>query len=423
MPDVKPRMPSWADEEEAAPDLPPPIVLEAGEVLDKYKLVRPLAAGGMAHVWVAKNLATGAELALKVLLEDAPQLPEASARFRREAHAASRLRHRAIVRVFDLVEVPGAMVIVMELLHGETLGARLDREGKLDVADAAEVLLPILSALSHAHQVGIVHRDLKPDNIFLAREPDGEIIPKLLDFGISKLERASLPVITTDGNPLGTPGYMSPEQVRGAGDATPASDVFTMGTLLHRTLSGKNPFADESYHSVVAAILERDAPAIPGLPGPVHDVLERCLAKEPGDRYANAGELKRALESALLDANVPFDPPSQRVSLPRSSPGVPPSRAAGDASPARAEATNASAPPASLPAPVQSTAIVRGVLAVVALAAVLVVAYVASRRPGGPPDPGGSARDQPAPSASTAPGSVTPTPPPRASSMLENPGH
>ena len=156
----------------------------------------------MAQLWVATNEATGAEVCVKILVPDASD-DESVERFRREAYAAARLSHRAIVRIFDLVELgangetttsgkPAALAIVMELLHGETLGDCLMKKGKLPLDEAIDLALPFLSALAHAHRAGVVHRDLKPDNIFLATDPDGHVIPKVLDFGVSKMRRRAI---------------------------------------------------------------------------------------------------------------------------------------------------------------------------------------------------------------------------------------
>jgi serine/threonine protein kinase len=282
---------------------PPTIQLEAGTlVAGKYRLVRPAGFGGMAAIWVARNEATGAEVAVKLLLADRATSREAFERFRREAHAAAQLSHRAIVRVFDLLELadaPGSLAMVMELLHGRTLMDAMEDKKKFTVEETLEVMMPVLSGLSHAHRAGIVHRDLKPENIFLAVDPDEHVTPKILDFGISKLTNAQAPTITTDGALLGTPGYMSPEQARGAIDADARSDVFTIGILMYEMLSGHNPFSSGSYHSVVAAILERDPDPLTDIPQRLWAVIERTLAKKPADRYANAQDVAVAIRGAV----------------------------------------------------------------------------------------------------------------------------
>jgi serine/threonine-protein kinase len=284
----------------------------------KYRLVRPAGFGGMGAVWVAKNEATGAEVALKVLrAEDAPS-EEAAARFRREAHAAAKLSHRGIIRVFDLVELEGehqgSLVMVMELLRGETLADLFDKRPKLEIGEAVEIAMGLLSALAHAHAQGIVHRDLKPENIFLSVDPDGHTTPKILDFGISKLNAPEAPKITGDGALLGTPSYMSPEQARGSSDIDARSDVFTMGILLYEMVSGRNPFASGSYHSVVAAILEREVEPLMGIPLPLWDVIVKALKKKAEERFQTAAELASALREAT----------GVRGSFPGMNPSTPP---------------------------------------------------------------------------------------------------
>src|SRR5262249_44503645 len=144
-----------------------------------------------------------------------------------------------IVRVFDLVELDkeqGSLLMVMELLRGHTLAAKIHQQTRLSVEETLDISLPILSALEHAHGVGLVHRDLKPENIFLAIEPDGQVLPKLLDFGISKAREPLDSVITHDGELVGTPCYMSPEQATGRANVDARSDIFSAGILLYEML-------------------------------------------------------------------------------------------------------------------------------------------------------------------------------------------
>ena len=296
---------------------PQSLVLTEGTLLaQKYRLARRAGFGGMAQLWVATNEATCAEVCIKIFVPDESD-DDAVERFRREAYAAARLSHRAIVRIFDLVELgpsgdvikgakPAALAIVMELLHGETLGDFLMKKGKLPLDEAIDLTLPFLSALAHAHRAGVVHRDLKPDNIFLSTDPDGHVIPKVLDFGVSKLfggkelgaRSADARPLTFDGVMLGTPSYMSPEQARGGRNIDARSDVFSAGILFYMMLAGRNPFESESFHSVIAAVLEREAPRPPGVPDPLWEVIEKAMAKDAALRYADATELGIALRRA-----------------------------------------------------------------------------------------------------------------------------
>jgi serine/threonine protein kinase len=306
----------------AAASVSAPLDLRANEVLaGKYLLVRPLGAGGMGQVWAARNLATQAEVAAKVLLPERVVVGDALERFRREAQATASLWHRGIVRAFDLVELDpekGSLLLVMELLHGQTLAQRLEQAGRLTVAETLGVLVPILSALDHAHRVGVVHRDLKPDNVFLAMDPDGEIIPKLVDFGISKMRHAST-VITARGALIGTPYYMSPEQAR-AETVDGRSDVFAVGILLYECLSGAPPFGGQTLNDIVRAVLETEPPPLPAqsdLPSGLRAVIARALAKRPDERYATAAELADAIVAAV--------PAAAAVARPTSAPPGPPS--------------------------------------------------------------------------------------------------
>ena len=272
--------------------------LKVGSVLaGKYRLDRALGFGGMGAVWVARNAMTGGDVALKVLHEEVEN-EEALERFRREANLAARLSHRGIVRVFDLVELhEGTLVMVMELLRGETLASRLDQYTTVPVDTAIGIILAIASALAHAHEAGIVHRDLKPENVFLCVEPDGAVEPKILDFGISKMTGPTLTKLTTDGTLLGTPGYMSPEQTRG--DPVDArSDVFAMAILLYEMISGVNPFYGTSYNAVIAAILERDPEPLAQVSPEVWKVIDKAFSKKRNSRHASAMDFANALRNA-----------------------------------------------------------------------------------------------------------------------------
>ncbi len=303
----------------------------------KYRLVRPLAAGGMGAVWVACNEATGAEVALKVL-RDGNGSAELVERLRREAHATASLSHRGIVRIYDLIDFgpKGEQVaIVMELLQGETLGDHLSDHGRLSEQDAVAILLPVLSALAHAHGCGVTHRDLKPDNVFLAVDSDAVMTPKILDFGISKQQRGTDgPGITHRGELVGTPSYMSPEQVGGSATVDGRSDLFTIGILLYEMLSGRTPFVGDDIQQILVAIVEAEPEPLPDVTPPMWQVIAKTLRKLPEERFANATELAAALRAAVGLPEAPCSLADTRELgvVPEPSPALRPQRhAAGDA--------------------------------------------------------------------------------------------
>ncbi len=300
----------------------------------KYVLARRIAVGGMGEIWVAKNAATSADVALKVLRGDLDRKLEVEARFRHEAQLGAMLAHRNIVRVFDLLEEPdGSLLLVMELLRGETLRRYLKNHGAISATEAVAIMLPVLSALQHAHEMGIVHRDLKPANILLAVDPDGHVTPKLLDFGIAKIPASG--VKTMFGRVLGTPRYMSPEQIRTDPKIDGRSDIFSAGTLLVEMLTGSSPFLASSPSASLAAVLEQQVDPDPRIDPKLWLVINRALAKRPYERYASASEFAAALRAALSATEADFQdtlkrskpPLEQRPSF---ADGTPPSTARPD---------------------------------------------------------------------------------------------
>jgi serine/threonine-protein kinase len=250
----------------------------------------------MGDVWMAKNLVTGGHVAVKRCREDNPD-GEASARFRHEAQLGAMLSHRGIVRVFDFVEGPGGSpLLVMELLRGESLERRLVARGALPEREAIAIAVAVLAALAHAHDRGVLHRDVTPANVFLAVDPDGHVIPKLVDFGLAKAPSAS--VHTSDGRVLGTPRYMAPERIRGGGDIDARADLFAVGVVLYEMLTGICPFAAGSPAASLAAVLEVVVDPDPRISPPVWIELQRALAKRPYERHATARELSDALAAA-----------------------------------------------------------------------------------------------------------------------------
>jgi len=272
-------------------------------IADKFRLKRRIATGGMGEVWVARNEATQADVALKVLRRgDADRAEELQieARFRHEARLSAMLSHRSIVKVFDLIEAPGGtLVLVMELLRGETLQRYLEKRGPRGSAEAVAIISPILSALGHAHERGIVHRDVTPSNIFLAVDPDGHVTPKLVDFGIAKLEKGEAPVKTIDGRVLGTPRYMAPERIRGAPQIDGRADVFASAVVLYETMTGVSPFAASNPAASLAAVLERHIDPDERIDPKLWMEIQRAMSKRPYERHPSAHELGAALRLAI----------------------------------------------------------------------------------------------------------------------------
>jgi serine/threonine-protein kinase len=296
-------------------------------VAGRFRLRKRLATGGMGEVWVARNESTGADVALKVLRRsDAATAREIEIeeRFRHEARLSAMLSHRSIVKVFDLLEEPdGTLVLVMELLRGETLQAYLERKPPRPAIEAVAILLPVLSALAHAHERGIVHRDLTPANIFLAVDPDGHVTPKLVDFGIAKLmSGASSPVSsskaiqTVDGRVLGTPRYMAPERIRGETEADGRMDLFAVGVVLYEIMTGVSPFAASTPAASLAAVLERHIDPDPRIEPRLWLEIQRALSKRPYERHASALEMATALHAVVGDNDGLLDAALRRTQPP-----------------------------------------------------------------------------------------------------------
>ncbi len=284
----------------------------AGEIVaGRYRLVRELGAGGMGVVWVAHSLALGVDVAIKLIRADVAD-PELSSRMAREAQVTAALGHPAIVRVFDFGTTEhGAPFLAMELAQGETLGALLTREKRLGAVEALKLVLPIVDGLRCAHERGIVHRDIKPENVFIARDALGRVQPKLLDFGIAKLEHhPNVSRLTQVGVVLGSPEYMSPEQARGVGSVDARTDVWALSVLIYEMLTGGVPFKVENYNALMQAILNE--PPVPSFEYGAGDrelwhILAKGLEKSRERRWASMTELGEALAFWLADHGVSED--------------------------------------------------------------------------------------------------------------------
>jgi len=276
-----------------------------GRVLGgRYRLRSLLAVGGMGVVWAAEDAVLGREVAVKVLGDALAGDRRAALRLRREARAAGRLVHPAIARVLDLGEDAGRPYLVMELLHGESLAARLARAGPLAPAEAVRVVAAAADGLEVAHRAGIVHRDVKPGNVFVTG--DGDV--KLLDFGIASVANEAA---LTGGDLLGTAAYLAPERVLGH-DATPAADVYALGVLLYELLAGRPPFAGDSGPALAMAhVHARPAPlggVAPRVPPALAAACERALAKDPAARPPSAAAVAALLRSTVAAGPAPRHP-------------------------------------------------------------------------------------------------------------------
>jgi eukaryotic-like serine/threonine-protein kinase len=272
------------------------VILEAGQnVTPNVRLKRPLGSGGMGSVWVADQLTTGSEVAVKFLSPELAKDAGALARFGQEAAAASQVKSAHVVKIFDHGTTgTGAPFIVMELLDGQDLGARLDGGGPLTPEALAPILTQLGRALEKAHERGIVHRDVKPGNVFLSDE-GGEVFVKLLDFGIAKAKDLTAQGIsgksTRAGEVLGTPFYMSPEQALGERGIGPATDIWAVGVVAYEALTGQLPFDGETMGALAVAIHNANAKPMsslrPELPAALDAWFSRACAQKPGDRFAS----------------------------------------------------------------------------------------------------------------------------------------
>jgi serine/threonine-protein kinase len=273
----------------------------------KYRLERLLGEGGMGAVWAAHNIALDSSVAIKLIRGDTDR-EALSVRLQLEARAAARLGHPAIVRVFDIGDTDkGDPFIVMELLEGESLAAKLDREARINAIDAAQILLPIADALRAAHAKGIVHRDIKPDNVFLSTE--GEAVqPKLVDFGIAKLEQTSGgSQLTQHGVVVGSPDYMSPEQARGDDVIDYRTDVWAFSVLLYECVTGRLPFDAHNYNALLRSIVEDKPPTLVALTAAdaeLSHIVETGMAKDRTERWRSMHELGIALAAWLKHQGV-----------------------------------------------------------------------------------------------------------------------
>jgi serine/threonine-protein kinase len=280
----------------------PPLIkgLEPGTVLvGKYRVERVLGVGGMGMVVAAHHLQLDERIALKFLLAEVAFHPDAAKRFVREARAAVKIKSDHVARVSDVGTLDdGLPYLVMEYLEGGDLAVELERRGRFSVEEAVELVLQACEAIAEAHALGIVHRDLKPANLFLTRRPGGVPWIKVLDFGISKVSSGTDVAMTRTAAVMGSPLYMSPEQIRASKDVDARADIWALGVILYELVAGRGPFSSETLFELSVKIaveppepFPRAAAVPPGLQG----VILRCLEKDRERRFANVALLAHAL--------------------------------------------------------------------------------------------------------------------------------
>ncbi|MCC6646142.1 MAG: serine/threonine protein kinase [Polyangiaceae bacterium] len=291
-----------------------------GRVLgDKYGVTALIGEGGMGAVYEAEHLTIGRHVALKVLHPKNARRPDAVQRFHHEARVAGSIGHPNICEIYDVGRLPdGTPFLVMERLFGEGLSDRIAREGALPFLDVIEIVVQVLSALVAAHAKGVIHRDIKPENIFLSARTGMPPMVKLLDFGISKVEKEEELHLTRTGMVMGTPFYMAPEQARGDRTIDHRIDLYATGALLYESLTGRRPFTAPNYNALLVQILSGTPRPLrelrPALPARFEAITAKALAKSRDDRYASAEEFLRELATlreqlARPDAAAPRSEP------------------------------------------------------------------------------------------------------------------
>jgi eukaryotic-like serine/threonine-protein kinase len=286
---------------------PPP---STGLIAGKYVLVGMIGRGGMGSVWEGRHASLGTRVAIKFIESDYANSTEARQRFDNEAHAAARIQSKHAIQIFDHgVTDDGKPYIVMEFLAGEPLDKRVERMGRLSLQETARILQQVCRGLARAHEQGVIHRDLKPENIFLVRSmDDDEEVAKVLDFGIAKMKgppgstpggSGGVSSSTKTGSVLGTPFYMSPEQARGLKIVDHRTDIWSLGVIAYKCVTGVLPFEGESVGDLLVKICTSPLPVpsqfLPGLPLAFDQWFARALDRDPERRFATVQELSDAL--------------------------------------------------------------------------------------------------------------------------------
>ena len=331
--------------------------VQPGDILaEKYRVERVLGQGGMGVVVLAEHLDLRERVAIKFLLDAPAGNLELAERFLREARAAVKIKSEHVVRVIDVGRLPSnSPYMVMEYLEGEDLSQRL-AAGALPIEDAVDYVIQSCEAMHVAHRAGIVHRDLKPANLFLTQRPDGSPLIKVLDFGISKVKSADpnqLSLTHTQAM-MGSPLYMSPEQMRSSKDVNAAADIWSLGVILHELISGDVPFSGETFPEVLVKVMSEQPAPLRSLradvPAGLEAVILHCLRKDPTQRPASVAALAVAL-APFASSRTAGILTRLRGSLSRPPPAPPPP--SGARSPLALDATRLTdagvAPPAALP--------------------------------------------------------------------------
>jgi serine/threonine-protein kinase len=386
-------------------------VLAPGTIIEeKFRLDRVIASGGMGVVFAATHTALGRAVAVKILKRELADDARAAARLLAEARAAAALKSPYIADVIDVGMHDSVPFIVMELLVGRTSYDIVRIDGPMTVERACDLLIQACHALGEAHRRGVIHRDVKPSNLFVTQVDERERL-KVIDFGISK--RFDAGQETTTGTFLGSPSFMSPEQVRSARDVDGRSDIWSLGVVLYFLLTGKRPFEAESLLEQMTLIVHEPAPHVAG---EIDEVFQRCLMKDPEERFATTADLARALAKFAspkmrdLAAKVPVGaPPMRSGPSSRSRPAAPPPPPEEPTAPATARPSQLETLAASTPRPRRRAAALVWIGVGIGAALGAAMIGVSSRRAtpattaAPAPAPAPSAAATPEPSAAPAP--------------------